>query len=199
MKIKLIFIALTCLLFVSCYSAGSLPDKVENEYEFAFPLFDTVFNVKDFPYFNTISHQNDALLPSGDTITSRRINFPVYLKEWKDKGQIIEWIEPKLILNFNDMPDGITLLNVYVGGSNAEYPFWLPENYETQIAANTSKTIQEPCPQHELENLKSHNNVYFDVSFSFKNDVRSKDLQTSYIRARMGIKIKVKMTFKIDV
>ena len=199
MKRKLIFIALTGIFLVSCYSSGSLPDRLENEYVFAFPLFDTVFNVKDFPYFNTISHQNDDVLTAGDTIVSKRIDFPVYMKEWTEKGQIVEWVEPKLILSFNDMPDGITLLNTYVGNNSAEYHFWLRKNHEEQIASNTTKTVQEPCPETELANLRIYDKLYFDVAFSFKNDVRGKDLQTSYIRARMGIRLKVRMTFKIDL
>ena len=199
---RLIYIVFTTMFLVSCYSPESLPDRIENEHEFAIPLMDTTLDVMSFPLLSTMSIlPDDLLLPSGTVIGSGTKDFPFYVGNWTERGQIVEWVELNLVLSYYKLTEGAMEVNIYTrNGGNKEH-LWLPQNHEVktksadyEVEGNPTKTVLTPV---QLSAIKSAERIYFDLGLRFDEEVRGGDLKTSYIRARLSMKVKVQMLLKI--
>jgi hypothetical protein len=190
------------MLLVSCYSPEPLPERIENEYEFALPLMDTTLDVMSFPLFSTMSiSPDDLLLPSGTVIGSDTKDFPFYVGNWTEKGQTVERVELNLALSYYGLTDGAMEVNLYTRNEGNKEYFWLPRNHEVEtksadyeVVGNPTKTVLTPT---QLNTIKGAGRIYFDVGLRFDEEVRGSDLKSSYIRARLSMKVKIKMLLKI--
>jgi hypothetical protein len=204
MKIRFIYVFFAAWIPFSCYTPEPLPKVIENEYELAFPLIDTALEVMNFPYFSISSALPDnMLLPAGTVIESETQNFPFYIGDWTEKGQSVEWVELNLTLSYYRMNKGAITINIYTqNGTNKEY-FWLPQNYEIktnmanyEVVGNPTKIALTPA---QLNAVKDAGRIYFDAGLMFDENINGKDLTTSYIRAKLSMKVKVRMSLKINM
>ena len=203
MKIRLIYACCASLITHSCYTPGELPETIENDYEFAIPLIDTTLAVIDFPYFalSSVLPENQAL-PPGTIIESGAKDSPFYLGNWTDKGQSIERVELNLNISYYRLDDGAININIYTQNNNQKEHFWLQQNHQIPTKAADYEVKLNPIASMldatSLNTVKDAGRVYLDLGLSFDRAITQSQLATSYIRAQLSMKVKVKITMKVN-
>ncbi|MDR3246276.1 MAG: hypothetical protein LBT50_07570 [Prevotellaceae bacterium] len=196
-----LFLVICLLALSSCYKADPLPKKFASDYQFAIPIIDTTVELGDFVDFALIPGLlDDYEIAEGREINMGELSFPFYLGDFGE-SQDIKWLEPQIILDTKDLPDGTTAnIKIYTkedGGG--KYYFWLPENYSITATNVLIKIPESPVSITNIAQFRSSKEVFLDVAIKYPTSVLASKVVKDKINIRFGMKFEIKANLEIKL
>ncbi|MDR1584495.1 MAG: hypothetical protein LBS55_14790 [Prevotellaceae bacterium] len=180
---------------VSCYEIEPLPDKVKTNGEFAIPLIDKTVRVEEF-----VSFDNELLnmieIPEGIPISMGEYSYPFYIGDYAS-SQTIEWVEPQIIIDTKDLPEGTKLqIKLYTKNDfGGKVYFWLPDDYfitveEMPVKINDGKIT-------DLGQVRDAKKVFLDISITYPTAMLAVTVATSKINIKFNMKFAIETDLSI--
>jgi hypothetical protein len=164
---------------------------------------DTTVSLGDFA---SLAHYGALLeqieISGGTPIQMGEQEYPFYIGDYSS-SQIIEWVEPLIIIDPKDLPSGTEInINIYTKNDYGEKSyFWLSENHSVILASTPVQVPKPETPQviTNIEQFRNARKVFLDTYLTFNETVSGAQIMNYKVNIKFAIKFAITTDLKIKI
>jgi hypothetical protein len=125
------------------------------------------------------------------------LSYPFYVADFTQEGQVIDWVEPKAIINSSFLDKTDFRISFYMDNENG-YSYTLGKDMNLVTGDNVLFGNKESRVDfNTYDELRGINKVRMVIILTVNDDLTMKDLKNSRSHVKVGVKFKMKMGFLI--